>query len=182
MSGERLKDTNPMRTIKLGKVTVNIGVGKSGEQLEKARKVLEQITGRKPCSRRAKKTIKDFGVRKGEPIACMVTLRGGEAFERLKAYLSAVGNRVRSSAFDDYGNFSFGIKEHIEIPGTKYYPELGIFGMNVSVSLERPGYRVKRRTIKRSDISRSHLVTRGEAIEYAKQNLGIEILGEQEPE
>ncbi|MGQ9543455.1 MAG: 50S ribosomal protein L5 [Candidatus Bathyarchaeia archaeon] len=175
-------EINPMRTVRLGKVTVNIGVGKSGEQLEKAKKVLEQVTGRRPCSRRAKRTIKDFGVRKGEPIACMVTLRGREAAERLKTYLAAIGNRLRESAFDNYGNFSFGIKEHIEIPGTRYYPELGIFGMNISVSLDRPGYRVKRRRVRRSDIGRSHLITREEAIEFTRQSLGVEVLGEQEAE
>ena len=72
---ETIKE-NPMRTIKLAKVTVHIAVGKSGEMLEKARKVLQEITGQKPCTRQAKRTVKDFGIREGEPIACLTTLRG----------------------------------------------------------------------------------------------------------
>jgi len=57
-----------MRGISVGKVVVNIGVGKSGEAVERARKVLEQITAQKPASRKSKKSIRDFGTHKGEPI------------------------------------------------------------------------------------------------------------------
>jgi len=169
---------NPMRRIRLGKVTVNVSVGKSGEPLEKAKKILEQITGQKPAPRKAKKTIKDFGIRRGEPIGCIVTLRGERATSFLRKALDAVGNKVSASAFDEYGNFSFGIKEHIEIPGTKYIPELGIIGMTVSSSLERPGYRVKRRSLRAARPGRKHQVGRGEAIQFARQGLGIEVFGE----
>ena len=62
-------EENPMRTIKLAKVTVHINVGKSGEELERARKVLDEITGQKSCTKQAKRTVKDFGIREGEPIA-----------------------------------------------------------------------------------------------------------------
>ncbi len=63
----------------------------------------------------------------------------------LKRGLEAVSNALKASSFDGNGNFAFGIKEHIEIPGTKYVPELGIFGMDVMGTLERPGYRIKRK-------------------------------------
>jgi large subunit ribosomal protein L5 len=168
-----------MREIKIGKVTVNIGVGKSGEPLEKAKKVLEQVTGQTPCPRKARKTVKDFGIRKGEPIGCVVTLRGERAADFLKTSLAAVNNRLKESSFDEYGNFAFGIREHIEIPKTRYVPELGIFGMDVTVTLERPGYRVKRRSIHRSDVGRSHLIDRSEAIEFVKQRFGAEIVQEE---
>ena len=168
---------NPMREVRIEKVTVNIGVGKSGEPLEKAKKVLNQITNRTPCSRKARKTIKEFGIRRGEPMACTVTLRRNEAKSFLKKALEAVGNKISSSSFDGLGNFSFGIKEHIEIPGTKYIPELGIFGMNVAVTLERPGFRIKRRTVKRSDVGRRHLVSREEAVNFIRSNFGTEIAG-----
>ncbi|MEM2602506.1 MAG: 50S ribosomal protein L5, partial [Candidatus Bathyarchaeia archaeon] len=131
-----------MRRIRVGKVVVNMAIGKSGDPLERARKVLEGLVGQRPCLRKAKKTIKDFGIRKGEPIACMVTLRGHKALEFLRRALAAIGNRIKASSFDEKGNFAFGIKEHIEIPGTKYDPELGIFGLDVIVALERPGFRV----------------------------------------
>ncbi len=170
---------NPMRKIRIGKVTVNIGVGKSGEQLEKAKKVLQQITGQTPSSRRARRTIKDFGIRKGEPIACIVTLRREKAAEFLKTSLAAVGNRLKESAFDHYGNFAFGIKEHIEIPRTRYVPELGIFGMDVTVTLERPGYRVRRRTYHSSSIGKPHLIRKDEAIDFVRHSFGAEIVLEE---
>jgi large subunit ribosomal protein L5 len=167
---------NPMQNLRIEKVVVNICVGKSGEPLEKAKKVLAQITGQTPCTRRAKKTIKDFGIRRGEPIACIVTLRKNKAYEFLKKALEAIGNKLHESCFDQYGNFSFGIKEHIDIPGTKYIPELGIFGMDVCVSLERPGYRVKRRAYHKSKIGKKHLITSEEAMEYIHEVFGTEIL------
>ncbi len=54
-----------------------------------------------------------------------------------------VDNKVSKKSFDVRGNFAFGLKEHIEIPGVKYDPEIGIFGMDVCVSVNRPGQRVK---------------------------------------
>lgn len=166
---------HPMRRIRIDKIIVNIGVGKSGEPLEKARKVLDQITGQKSAPRKAKGTIKDWGVRQGEPIGCAVTLRRQRAHEFLKRALEPLDNKLKPSSFDNFGNFSFGIKEHIEIPGTKYVPEIGIYGMNVSVTLERPGYRVKRRTIRQAKIGHRHLITKEEAIQFMKDNFGTQI-------
>lgn len=166
---------NPMRAVKLVKVTVHIGVGKSGEMLEKARKVLEEITGQKPCTKQAKMTIKEFGIRQGEPIACLTTLRGEKATAFIKRGLEAVGNTLKKSSFDDNGNFAFGIREHIEIPGTKYAPELGIFGMDVIGTLERPGYRVKRRRIRPASIGKSHRVTREDAVKFITEKFGAQI-------
>lgn len=166
---------NPMRAIKLAKVTVHINVGKSGEMLEKAKKVLGEITGQKPCTKQAKKTIKDFGISEGEPIACLTTLRGEKAAAFLKRSLEAVGNTLKGSSFDDNGNFAFGIREHIEIPGTKYVPELGIFGMDVIGTLERPGYRIKRRRIRRSSIGKSHRISRDEAIKFVRENFAVQV-------
>jgi large subunit ribosomal protein L5 len=168
-------EENPMRTIKLAKVTVHINVGKSGEELEKARKVLDEITGQKSCTKQAKRTVKDFGIREGEPIACLTTLRRDRASSFLKRSLEAVGNALKGSSFDENGNFAFGIKEHIEIPGTKYVPELGIFGMDVIGSLERPGYRIKRRRIRPASIGKSHRITKQEAIKFISEKFGVQI-------
>jgi large subunit ribosomal protein L5 len=167
---------NPMRQVRVEKVTVNIAVGKSGEPLEKAKKVLQQLTGQTPSPRNARRTVKDWGIRKGEPISCIVTLRGERAKSFLKRAMEAVGNKLPETCFDDRGNFAFGIKEHIEIPGTKYVPELGIFGMDVNVTLERPGYRVKRRALRRSKVGRNHLVTKEEAIDFAVSKLQATII------
>jgi len=166
---------NPMRTIKLAKVTVHINVGKSGDVLEKAKKVLEDITGQKPCTKQAKQTVKDFGIREGEPIACLTTLRGENAASFLKRGFDAVNNSIKESSFDENGNFAFGIKEHIEIPGTKYVPELGIFGMDVIGTLERPGYRIKRRRMRPASIGKSHRITRQEAVKFISEKFGVQI-------
>ncbi|MBO3763172.1 MAG: 50S ribosomal protein L5, partial [Candidatus Brockarchaeota archaeon] len=122
---------NPMLKIKVEKVVVNIGVGKSGEPLEKAKAVLSLITGVKKVSeRKAKKTIKEFGIRKKEPIAAVVTLRGSSAKEFLNKAFNAIGKKIK---FDSISGrtLSFGIKEHILLPGVKYDPMYGIFGMDV---------------------------------------------------
>jgi len=168
---------NPMRRIKISKVVLNIGVGKSGEPLEKAAKVLERLTGQKPSFRKAKRTIRDFGIHRKEPIGVMVTVRGEKAKELLRKLLKAREDRLPSSSFDEFGNVNFGIKEHIDIPGMKYDPDIGIFGMNVCVSLERPGYRVMRRRRMRSKVGRKHRIGREEAIEFFKREFGVEVVG-----
>lgn len=160
---------------RIDKVVVNISVGKSGEPLEKATKVLKELTGQTPCKRKAKKTIRDFGIRRGEPMACMVTLRKQRAIEFLKKVLPVVDNKISRQSFDAHGNFTFGIKEHIEIPGVKYDPEIGIFGMDVCVSLSRPGYRVKERRIEKAKVGSKHVLTPEEAMVFVKDALGVEI-------
>lgn len=168
---------HPMRKIRLEKVTVHIGVGQSGEALEKARTILGQLTGQKPSSQRARRTVKDFGIREGEPMACKVTLRREKAAQFMKKALEAVGNRLSESNFDQHGNFAFGVKEHIEVPGTKYVPELGIVGFDVIATMERPGFRVKRRRIRQAKVGKKHLVTKQEAIRFVRGNFGTEIVG-----
>jgi len=121
--------------------------------------------------------VKDFGIRKGEPIACKVTLRREKAVQFIKRALEAVGNRLSESNFDQHGNFAFGVKEHIEVPGTKYVPELGIVGFDVVATMERPGYRIKRRRIRQSKVGKSHLVSKQEAIRFVRANFGAEIVG-----
>jgi large subunit ribosomal protein L5 len=166
---------SPMLKPKIEKVVVNICVGKSGEPVEKASKVLKDLTGQNPCKRKAKQTIREFGIRKGEPIACIVTLRKQKATDFLKKVLPVLENRISENCFDKHGNFSFGIKEHIEIPGVKYEPEIGIFGMNVCVSLGRPGYRVKKRRREKAKIGLKHMLTLEEAVVFVKDALGVEI-------
>ena len=165
-----------MRTVKIGKVVLNIGVGRSGEAVESARRVIEDIVKQKASFRVAKKSIRDFGVHKGEPIGMMITIRGEKAPETLKLLLQARENKIPSTSFDDFGNCSFGIKEHIEIPGVRYSPDIGIFGMNVSAVLERPGYRVSKRSRARGKIGRDHRVGRAEAVNFFQQNFGVVVV------
>jgi len=167
---------NPMRIIKIAKVILNIGVGQSGEIIERAKSLLQDLTGHNPSSRNAERTVKEFGIHKGEPIGVTVTLRGKNALDVLKRLLEAKSNQIKKSSFDRTGNCSFGIREHIEIPGVKYDPTIGIFGMDVSVVLERPGTRVMRRKRANSRVGRKHKVTTDEAIEYFISNLKIEVV------
>ena len=166
---------HPMRRIFIWSVAVNMGVGQSGEKLERAAKVLSELTGRKPSYRLAKKTIRDFGIRRGEPIGLLVTLRKNEAVWFLLKALAAVDFTLRERSFNA-GNVSFGIREHILIPGTRYDPNLGIFGMDVAVTLARPGWRIQYRRRARADIGKSHRVTREETIRFFKEVLGVKVV------
>jgi large subunit ribosomal protein L5 len=170
------REENPMVKPEIEKVVVNLSVGKPGEPLEKAVKVLKELTGQTPCKRQAKQTIRDFGVRKGESIACIVTLRKQNAIEFLRKVLPVVDRKIPRTSFDRQGNFSFGIKEHIEIQGVKYDPDVGIFGMDVCVTMVRPGYRVKDRRRERARIGSKHVLTPEESMAYVKDSLGVEIV------
>lgn len=161
---------------KIEKVVVNISVGKSGEPLEKATRVLKEITGQTPCKRRAKDSIRDFNIRKGESIACIVTLRKEKALEFLNKALPVVDKKLSARSFDKQGNFSFGLKEHIELPGVKYDPDVGIFGMDVCVSMIRPGYRVKSRRKQKGKIGSKHVLTPEESMTFARETFGVEIV------
>lgn len=176
MTEQQVVQKNVMKRVILDKVTVNIGLGESGERLQKAYQLLQELTGAKPVYTKARKSIKEFGIRKGQLIGVKVTLRGEKAVEFLKKALAAVGYRIKASSFDDYGNVGFGIAEHVLIPGTRYDPEIGIFGMDVVITLTRPGYRVMKRKRKRSKVPKRHRVTKEEAMEFLKQNFNVTIV------
>jgi len=167
---------NPMQRPRIEKVVVNICTGKSGEPLQRAMDVLQQITGHRACQRKAKRTVRDWGVRQGEPIACMVSLRRETARAFLKKALDANGNRLKKSSFDDKGNFSFGIREHIQIAGVRYDPAVGIFGMDVCATMGKGGYRVKKRRYLTSHVGKAQLLTPEESINYLKESFGIEVV------
>ena len=169
-------EEQPMLKPRIEKVVVNLSVGKSGEPLEKASKVLKELTNQTPVKKKAKKTIRDFGIRQGEPIACVVTLRKQKAIDFLKKVLPVIENKISRSSFDKQGNFAFGLKEHIEIAGVKYDPDVGIFGMDVCVTMSRPGYRVKNRRKGKAPLGSKHVLTPEEAVVFVKQTLGVEIV------
>ncbi len=168
---------NAMKAPKISKITVNMGVGEGGERLAKAEALMGALTGQKP--RRTFSTVNEpsFGIRKGLPIACVVTLRDERAEKFLEKAFGAVDKTLKTSSFDEFGNISFGIKEHIDIPGERYDPKVGIFGMDVSLTIERPGYGIKRRKNNRVKPSKKHLVTRKDSIEFLKSKYGVNIEG-----
>jgi large subunit ribosomal protein L5 len=166
-----------MKAPKISKVTVNMGVGEGGERLAKAESLLEHLTGQRPKRTFSKVNEPSFGIRKGLPIACMVTLRNANIDKFLEKAFGAIDKKLKPSGFDELGNVSFGIKEHIDIPGERYDPKVGIFGMDVSLTVERPGYRIKRRKNEKMKPSKRHLVTRDDSIEFLKSKYGLSIEG-----
>ena len=168
--------TNPMRGILLDKAVVNIGVGDAGERLVKAEKVLQMVTKRKPIRTLAKTTNRDFGIRRGMEIGVKVTLRGKEAEDFVKTALWIRENRVAEYSFDPEGNFSFGIQDYTDFPGMKYDPEIGIFGLDISVALARPGKRVAKRRVLRGAVPAHHRITRHEGIEFVKSKFSAEVV------
>ena len=167
---------NQMKKISVAKVVLNMGVGKSGEPIEQAKRALEQIAGQKPNPRNAKATQRDWGVHKGEPIGVAVTLRRQPAIELIKRLFTAKGNQMNGSSFDDFGNLSFGIKEHIDIPGVKYDPQIGILGLNVSISLTRPGFNIRFRSKHKASVGNHHRITSEDAKKFLTKEFGIEIV------
>ena len=103
-------------------------------------------------------------------------MRKQAAIDFLKKVLPVVDNKVSKSAFDVRGNFAFGLKEHIEIPGVKYDPEIGIFGMDICVTVNRPGQRIKMRRKENHPIGARHMLTPEESIVFIRQTLGVEIV------
>jgi len=167
---------SPMKKISLEKVVLNMGVGKSGDVIEVAKKALDQISGRKSSAREAKETQRDWGVRKGEPIGVAVTIRGSEAKELLKRLFEAKGNQLNGKSFDNFGNYSFGIREHIDIPGVKYDPQIGILGLGISVALTRPGYGIRKRSKHKASIGKNHIIKNQEAKDYLTKEFGVTVV------
>jgi len=162
--------------ISIEKVTVNMGVGASGERLEQAKKLLENITGQKPLETVTQKRIPKWGVRKNMKIGVKVTLRGKKASDFLNKALDAVGRKISKRSFDKEGNFAFGIKEYIDLPGVKYNPDIGMFGFDVCVTLKEWGYRLKERKRERKKVPRKHRISKEEAISFVKEKLGVEVV------
>ena len=167
---------NSMRKIFLSKVVLNMGVGKSGEAIEIGKETLVQITGKKPNARNAKKSQRDWGVRKGEPIGVAVTVRDDDATELFKRLLVTKDNKINGRSIDNEGNISFGIKEHIDIPGIKYDPKIGILGLEVSVSLARSGFNIKVRSQQKSKIGKKHRISKDDTIKFLTENFGVQVV------
>ncbi|MCL5016700.1 MAG: 50S ribosomal protein L5 [Candidatus Parvarchaeota archaeon] len=180
---------NPMREVRLAKVTLNVGVGEPGDKLEGIKKLLEGISGTKAvktktkkripeCTKavktKTKKRIPEWEIRPGLEIGVKTTIRGKAAEEILSRMLAAVEKKLKSSNFDRRGNFAFGVSEYVHIPGAKYDYTVGIVGISVSVTLERRGFSISRKRLKR-DIGKKHLITKEEAIDFVKSKYGVSV-------
>lgn len=175
--------SKPMQKPFLEKIALNIGVGNSGEELERASTVLDTIVGRASVKTLSKKNIKEFNLRKGKPIGTKITVRGEEAETLLKRLFIVNNNKMLRKSFDNFGNFGFGIKEHITIPGVEYDTLIGIFGLDVVGRIVRPGMRVKSRKKQPANkIAKHHYVTRAEAQYFLTKNFNVEIVKKLETE
>jgi len=164
-----------MQEIYIDKVVVHMGVGESGERLVNAEELVRQITGQKPIRTIAKRTQPAFGIRKGAPIGCKVTLRREKAEEFIDTALDIIERRLASSQFDRTGNVSFGIEEHTDFPGMSYDPTIGIYGMDINVVLERKGVRIARRSIERRKLPGDQKVSKEEAIAFMRERYQVEV-------
>jgi len=165
---------NPMREIRLEKITINIGAGEAGPKLEMAKRLIEKLSGTKIVITTTHKRS-TFGGAKNKPIGVKVTMRGEKARVFLVNAFKAIENKIKPTQFDRHGNFSLGIKEYIDLPGIKYDPEIGIMGMDVCATLTRPGYRVSRKKIRPGKIGKAHRITPEEAKEWVQKEFNVKI-------
>ncbi len=164
---------NKMREIGIEKVTLNIGTGEAGEKLEKAKQLLSLITGAKPVTNKSTGRIPNWSVRPGLELGVKVTLRGKKAEEVIARLLQARENTLNDKSFDNYGNFSFGLTEYIDIEGMSYQPEIGSMGLEAAVTIERKGFRIKRRKYLKKQVPHKHRITKEESMEFVKSKFNV---------
>lgn len=165
-----------MRMIRVDKAVINVGVGEAGDRMTRAERMLMALIGRKPIKTISKTTSKELGLRKGAPIGLKVTLRGQEAEKFLERALWVKQNRLAGYSFDKAGNFSFGIRDYTDFEGLKYDPDIGPFGMDISVTLSRPGIRVARRRHTRRKIGARQRIGAEEARQYISGRFKVEVM------
>ncbi len=164
---------NQMRQIRIEKLTINVGAGADQELLTKGMKLIQNLTGIPPVKTVSEKRIPGWGVRPGLPVGCRVTIRGGKAEQILVRLIKAKENKLLKSCFDTRGNVSFGIAEYIDVPDLNYDASIGIMGLQASITLTRPGNRVKYRKIETRKIGRTHLISQDDAIGFFKEKFNI---------
>ncbi len=162
-----------MREPRIEKVVVHMGVGTGGRDLGDAEDILASLTGQNPVRTLAQSTEPEFDIREGDPIGAKVTLRGEQAAAFLEEALPLA--ELSSAQFDETGNVSFGIPEHTDFPDQEYDPTIGIYGLDVTVNLVRPGYRVSQRRVATRSIPDRHRMDPADAIAYLRTRFDVEV-------
>ncbi|WP_135664104.1 50S ribosomal protein L5 [Halorhabdus rudnickae] len=173
MSSETEAGFHPMREPSVEKVVVHMGIGQGGQQLADAEEILAEIAGQQPVRTNAKATVGEFEIRQGDPVGTKVTLRDEDAEEFLETALELVD--IEASQFDETGNFSFGVEEHTDFPSQEYDPTIGIYGLDVTVNLTRPGYRVTKRDKASRAIPANHRLDPEDAIAFVESTFDVEV-------
>jgi large subunit ribosomal protein L5 len=131
-----------MAVPKIDRIVVNMGLGDATQNpklIEVGTAELTLITGQKPVTRRAKKSIAQFKLREGVPIGTMVTLRGDRMYEFLDRLIAIALPRVRDfrgvspKGFDGRGNYTMGLKDQLIFLEIDYMKVDQARGMNISV-------------------------------------------------
>jgi large subunit ribosomal protein L5 len=169
---EKTKEKNPMQEIKIEKIVLS--VGGTADYLEKGVKLLKMLTGKKPAKMKSKKRIPTWSVRPGLEIGAVVTIRENKE-EFLKKMLNTIDNVLKKKQVSE-NNFSFGIKEYIEIPGVEYQRDIGIMGFDVTVVFKNSGRRVKLRKIKRSKIPKRQIIQRDQIIKFMEDKFNTKFI------
>jgi large subunit ribosomal protein L5 len=150
-----------------------MGVGQGGRELGNAEEILAEITDQDPVRTTAERTIGEFEIRAGDPIGAKVTLRDDDAHAFLETALPLV--ELDANQFDETGNFSFGVAEHTDFPGQEYDPSIGIYGLDVTVNLVRPGYRVTKRDVASRQIPARHRLDPDDAVAFVASTFDVEV-------
>jgi large subunit ribosomal protein L5 len=126
------------------------------------------------------KRIAAWGLRPGLPIGVKVTLRKDKALAMIPRLLYAKDNKLANNNFDDNGNVSFGMKEYIDIKDARYDPDIGSMGLQCSITLDRPGSRIKVRKVLKRSVPVHHRVNKEDAIKFMKVNFGAILASEED--
>ena len=161
-----------MREIKIEKIVLNIGG--TGDSLEKGFKLLKIVSEKTPMKTKSRKRIPTWSVRPGLEVGAVVTLRRGFE-ELLKKLLAAEENKMKKKQVS-VNNFSFGIKDYLEIPGMEYKREIGIMGLDVTIVFKRTGRRVGIRKIKRGKIPQRQTIKKEEIIKFMEEKFNTEFI------
>ena len=134
---------SPMQVPRITKITLNMGVGEAvadKKVMDNAVADLTKIAGQKPVVTKAKRAIAGFKIREGQPLGCMVTLRGVQMYEFLDRFINIALPRVRDfrgisgRSFDGRGNYNVGVKEQIIFPEIEYDKVDALRGLNISIT------------------------------------------------
>ncbi|MBS3086288.1 50S ribosomal protein L5 [Candidatus Pacearchaeota archaeon] len=157
---------NPMKKLIMEKVVLS--VSGTGENLEKGFKLLKLLTGRNPAKMISRKRIPSLGVRPNLEVGAVVTMRKN-LNEFLRKMLTTVDNTLKKNQISE-NSFSFGVKEYIEIPGFEYQRDIGIRGLDVTVTFKRAGKRTKLKKIKAGRVPKRQNVSKEEIIKFMEEN------------
>ena len=169
---ENMEKKNPMRDIQIDKVVLSTCVGDRPDQLEKIATTYREFTGQECKQGIAKKTIRQWEVRRSKAIAVYVTLQKQLARDVLYKAICAKEFTFKDSNVTPKGHFNFGLREHIDL-GIKYNPSVGIFGLNLAIVLRRKGFRVSERKIKKGKVGKKQLITHAEAKEWLENEFNV---------